>query len=335
MLLKKEEMYRGSLILVNQEYPVKYQISQENLCPVFSGQPEILMEKESAGMLKKLLQEIREEQEKQGKRKEQGNEEVKRKSTEFSKEAIVGVSGYRTREEQVGIFQDSLKENGRAFTEKYVAFPDHSEHQTGLAMDLAENKPEIDFIRPDFPYEGICQKFRERAAAFGFIERYTEEKQKITGIGAEPWHFRYVGVPHAELMQEKGMALEEYIEWLKQFHITKPLILQNGKEEIRIGYVKSEGEITELEMPEFAEKEIRIGYVKSEGEFTELEIPESMGKSLERKRLESGDTREHHIEISGNNADGFIITDTVVQTDGKEHQHGQGRDEDKTGGTPA
>lgn len=64
-----------------------------------------------------------------------------------------------------------LQENGTEFTAKFVAMPGHSEHQTGLAIDLGLRQPDIDFIRPAFPYEGICQKFRELAPAFGFIER--------------------------------------------------------------------------------------------------------------------------------------------------------------------
>ena len=79
-------------------------------------------------------------------------------------QSIVPVSGWRSFEEQTGIYQSSLAENGPAFTRKYVALPGHSEHQTGLAIDLGLRGPEIDFIRPDFPYEGVCQRFRERAA---------------------------------------------------------------------------------------------------------------------------------------------------------------------------
>lgn len=225
MVLERERMYQGNLILVNRKYPMQCLKEGQIMCPVFMRQPEICMEQESAEMLKSLL-------------------------SGFSKEktSIVGVSGYRSKEEQIKIFEDSLQENGREFTEKYVAFPDHSEHQTGLAIDLAEDKPEIDFICPDFPYEGICQKFREKMADFGFIERYPKEKQNVTGIGAEPWHFRYVGTPHARLMQEMGMVLEEYVEWLKQFDIAKnPLSLYDGDRDVRIGYVKAEGEYTKVE----------------------------------------------------------------------------------------
>ncbi len=125
--------------------------------------------------------------------------------------SIVPVSGWRSLEEQTAIYQDSLAENGPEFTRKFVALPGHSEHQTGLAIDLGLRGPEVDFIRPDFPYEGICQRFRERAADFGFVERYPAGKEAVTGIAHEPWHFRYVGVPHARDMVRRGLVLEEYL----------------------------------------------------------------------------------------------------------------------------
>ena len=121
------------------------------------------------------------------------------------------LDGWRSFEEQTGIYQSSLAENGPAFTRKYVALPGHSEHQTGLAIDLGLRGPEIDFIRPDFPYEGVCQRFRERAADFGFVERYPAGKEAVTGIAHEPWHFRYVGPSHAREMVHRGLVLEEYL----------------------------------------------------------------------------------------------------------------------------
>lgn len=76
------------------------------------------------------------------------------------------------------------------------------------------NKQDIDFIRPDFPYDGICGEFRKVAPNYGFIQRYTEDKEKITGISHEPWHFRYVGYPHSQIITERGLSLEEYIEFV-------------------------------------------------------------------------------------------------------------------------
>lgn len=114
-------------------------------------------------------------------------------------------------EEQEKLYQNALTESGPQFTEQYVALPGHSEHQTGLAIDLGLRQPEIDLIRPAFPYEGICQKFRELAPLYGFVERYPENKEAVTGIAHEPWHFRYVGCPHAQCMTGLGLTLEEYL----------------------------------------------------------------------------------------------------------------------------
>ena len=96
------------------------------------------------------------------------------------------------------------------FRSTYVALPGHSEHESGLAVDLGLKKDVIDFIRPDFPYDGICGVFRELAPDYGFIERYPRGKEAVTGIGHEPWHFRYIGTPHARILTESGLVLEEY-----------------------------------------------------------------------------------------------------------------------------
>ena len=102
-----------------------------------------------------------------------------------------------------------------------------SEHETGLAIDLAEKADEIDFIRPAFPYDGVCGAFRRAAARYGFIERYREGKTSLTGIAAEPWHFRYVGAPHAQLMEQRGLCLEEYIALLGEAPLA--CTLENGR----------------------------------------------------------------------------------------------------------
>lgn len=176
----------NDLILVNQEhlYPGN---ARQNLVIIHPDLPDILMEQEAAKALDRLMQEIN------------------------GWRHIVPVSGWRSYAEQQKIYQDSLRDNGREFTEQYVAHPGHSEHQTGLAIDLGLRQPDIDFICPAFPYEGICQRFRELAPSYGFIERYPEGKESVTGIAHEPWHFRYVGTPHAERITRKGLTLEEYL----------------------------------------------------------------------------------------------------------------------------
>lgn len=142
-------------------------------------------------------------------------------------EEIVPVSGWRSRQEQQQIWDDTLAAKGAVFTSKYVAFPGCSEHETGLAIDLARRAPQVDFIRPNFPDDGACGTFRRICAQYGFILRYPAHKEQITGIAHEPWHFRYVGAPHAAYLTSHDLCLEEYIALLHEKSLT--LSLSNGR----------------------------------------------------------------------------------------------------------
>lgn len=189
LTMSAEDIFKGTLLLVNEEHPIKSD-GHIRLIPL-NEDNEIFLEPKAASLLTQLFQTIR------------------------SGSKIIPVSGYRSRFEQELIYLNSLRDNGAAFTEKYVARPDCSEHQTGLAVDLAENTEIIDHIRPSFPQEGVCGDFRNLAAKYGFIERYRQDKEKLTRISHEPWHFRYIGYPHSMIMQEKNLCLEEYIAFLK------------------------------------------------------------------------------------------------------------------------
>ena len=155
---------------------------------------------------------------------------------------LAPVSGWRSQREQQEIYESSLRQNGRAFTEQFVALPGHSEHQTGLAIDLGPAGPVVDFIFPDFPYCGICQEFRRRAVDYGFVERYRAGKESVTGIAHEPWHFRYVGRPHAAIMMQRDLVLEEYHSFLKNFPLGgTPLCWKEGKGVWEIVFVPLQG----------------------------------------------------------------------------------------------
>lgn len=84
-------------------------------------------------------------------------------------------------------------------------------------------------------------------AHYGFVERYAAGKEKITGIGAEPWHFRYVGAPHAQLMEEHGLCLEEYAAFLAEG--PKLCTLPNGRN-VRVSRLPCPGERVEVQVPE-------------------------------------------------------------------------------------
>ena len=92
-------------------------------------------------------------------------------------------------------------ENARRLTDEVVAKPGTSEHHTGLAVDIAGGWPMFDWLE-------------EHCVEYGFILRFPEGKEEITGITYEPWHFRYVGVEMAQEIQSLGMCLEEYVEYL-------------------------------------------------------------------------------------------------------------------------
>jgi D-alanyl-D-alanine carboxypeptidase len=90
-----------------------------------------------------------------------------------------------------------------------VAYPGTSEHHLGLAVDIVSVDYQLlDARQADTPE---ARWLTQHCAQYGFILRYPEEKQEITGIIYEPWHFRYVGVDAAEEMAENGACLEEYV----------------------------------------------------------------------------------------------------------------------------
>ena len=223
--LEKEEIYCGNLLLVNKNYPLRDN-NVKGLVPADVRFPNILMKRDVANVLQLIFEKI-----------SAGN-------------SIVPVSGYRSLEEQTAIYDGSLKDNGEDFTRKYVALPNHSEHQTGLAIDLGLNEKEIDFIRPDFPYVGICNEFRKAAPDYGFIERYAKDKEEITGISHEPWHFRYVGYPHSKIMQENGFSLEEYTQFIKAYLEDKKYLFEQAhRAEIEIYYVPAKDDKTLIKIP--------------------------------------------------------------------------------------
>jgi D-alanyl-D-alanine carboxypeptidase len=127
-------------------------------------------------------------------------------------------SAYRSSERQEELFDreiagysKSLSSAGEAeaYAEKSVARPGYSEHATGLAMDL-------NGVRDDFDTTPAFQWLSEHAQDYGFILRYPKDKQEITKIKYEPWHYRYVGVKNAQTMKKKNLCLEEYLDYLQK-----------------------------------------------------------------------------------------------------------------------
>ena len=95
-------------------------------------------------------------------------------------------------------------EEAVAAAQKLVALPGTSEHQLGLALDI--------IAEFDADSTATWAWLKENSWKYGFILRYPEGKEEITGISYEAWHFRYVGVPTAQEITESGLCLEEYLE---------------------------------------------------------------------------------------------------------------------------
>ena len=126
-------------------------------------------------------------------------------------------SAYRTIEYQQQLYDNSInkylrqgnnQEQAQILTEKQLAKAGQSEHNLGLAVDF-------NYVDESFEKTKAFTWLKQYAQEYGFILRYSKEKENITKILYEPWHWRYVGQEHAKKINELGMCLEEYIEYIK------------------------------------------------------------------------------------------------------------------------
>lgn len=192
---ENDNIHNGPLILVNSEK--KFQGSTDELVSMFdikesSGaegysvyDKDVKLKKEAAEMLDKML-------------------------TDFNKET--GISdiqvseGYRSVDAQQEIYDAADDKDG-------ISEPGYSDYHTGYSADLdvvTEDGESLGFDGTD-DYAWIS----ENCHKYGFVVRSPEDKTEITKLAYRPWHFRYVGVPHAYYMHEKNLCLEEYTDLLK------------------------------------------------------------------------------------------------------------------------
>lgn len=116
-------------------------------------------------------------------------------------------SSYRSYATQVSTYNYWVSVNGQAVADTVSARPGFSEHQTGLAVDVAAGGCNLNCFGGTSQY----QWFQANAANYGFIQRYYAGLEHITGYASEEWHYRYVGVATAQDMKAKGIkTLEQY-----------------------------------------------------------------------------------------------------------------------------
>ena len=187
---------------------------------------------------------------------------------------VMARSGYRTVEYQQELYEDDLASSG-ASSSTLVAMPGYSEHHTGLVVDFTTYNSQTDSYR-EFDGTGDFAWIMENCHRYGFINRYPEGKEKLTFIDNEPWHFRYVGIPHASIMKDYDFCLEEYIDFIKNYTIDSGFLLKDTDDGAR--YI--------------------VYYVPlSSGETTAVYHPKRHGSD-----------EFYPYSISGNNVDGFIVT---------------------------
>ncbi|MDT2986133.1 D,D-carboxypeptidase/D,D-dipeptidase VanXY [Enterococcus casseliflavus] len=180
------------LQLVSKEFPLEKNQEPPHLVLAAFSEDEVYLQPEAAKQWERLVKALKLEDE------------------------ICLLDGYRTEKQQRYLWEYSLKENGLAYTKQFVALPGCSEHQLGLAIDVGLKGSQDDLICPRFRDSAAADLFTQEMMNYGFILRYPADKQEVTGIGYEPWHFRYVGLPHSQIIASQQWTLEEYHQYLEQ-----------------------------------------------------------------------------------------------------------------------
>lgn len=153
----REQALAGTLALVNPAHPLQARPAPEALVPAMPDAPGVLLARRRRSCWQRCW------------------------TASARRGASCPSAAGRSHAEQQALYADSVRDNGLEFTQKYVALPGCSEHETGLAIDVGEAREVIDFIRPAFPDTGVCAAFRRAAARYGFIERYPKGAQAVTG----------------------------------------------------------------------------------------------------------------------------------------------------------
>ena len=185
--LGEEALYTGELILVNNQVLYRFpqeqelvSIYEEKSDGYFVRDMEVFLSPAAMPALNSLLDAFR---------------------AQGGGKTINVVAGYRDRAYQQHLFDQSAQRNGQDHAEKYVAQPGGSEHHTGLVVDFSILH--ADGSSGDYDGSGEYAWINENCQDYGWV--------------VEPWHFRYVGVPHATEMARRGLCLEEYIDLLRQY----------------------------------------------------------------------------------------------------------------------
>lgn len=123
--------------------------------------------------------------------------------------SLAGVSGYRSESRQTTLYNNYVKRDGVKAADTYSARPGHSEHQTGLTIDVSGITGKC-AAESCFAGTKEAKWLAKHAHEYGFVVRYPEGKDSITGYKYEPWHIRFVGTEIAKAVSSSSITLEQY-----------------------------------------------------------------------------------------------------------------------------
>lgn len=204
--IDRKQIYSGHLLLINQDYPVQepgimkdiIDLSENTFLTQGYGlsESDIRLSEHVANEFSKM---------------------VKAAEKDGINHFMMN-SGFRTFEEQDRLYVE--------MGEEYALPAGFSEHNAGLSLDIGSSEKKMEKAP-----EG---KWLEKNAwKYGFILRYPNDKSAITGIQYEPWHFRYVGLPHSAVIHQENFVLEQYLEYIKK---KKNLLVRIDGKEYDVSY---------------------------------------------------------------------------------------------------
>lgn len=211
--MTREELQQGDLVLVNYEYGYDPNNADKLVCVYENMNHTYYVKQVDLQFCERALVSL--------------NQWLEDYFNETGEGNINIVAGYRTSADQQALYDNALNLYGADYAADYFNTPGHSEHHTGLAVDFAIWDP-VNQMAGDFTGDGKETWLLENAWRYGYIQRYPPEKQSVTGIAYESWHFRYVGVPHAWYMYQHDLVLEEYLALLRQHPFEDPLCFVAG-----------------------------------------------------------------------------------------------------------
>jgi len=190
----KTDLTKGNLILVNKYYYIDETFKPENLTPLkynqYSYWDDAELTEDTYDAFIKMVDDA--------------------KQLGYS---LIDTSAYRSYGYQSYLFNKYLDEKGEEWTLKSSAKPGHSEHHTGLATDIVK----VGVSMYDFGDTKEYKWLKDNAHKYGFILRYPEDKEHLTGYMYEPWHYRYVGKDVAKYIYENDIVFEEYYAYFCEY----------------------------------------------------------------------------------------------------------------------